>query len=64
MRFESVTPRGDEKNNPALSFQGAVALDVLGHINPSNDADFLRTVATRTFEDGIFVCGVPSLECQ
>ena len=46
------------------SFDGAFSLDVLEHIDPSQEERFMTHVAASLTEYGVFVLGTPSLESQ
>lgn len=41
-----------------------VALDVLEHIDPLSEREFLLRVADGLHRDGIFICGMPTLNSQ
>jgi 2-polyprenyl-3-methyl-5-hydroxy-6-metoxy-1,4-benzoquinol methylase len=45
-------------------FDGAFSLDVIEHIDPAQEDDFMRNVAAGLTEHGVFVIGTPSLESQ
>jgi 2-polyprenyl-3-methyl-5-hydroxy-6-metoxy-1,4-benzoquinol methylase len=45
-------------------FDGAFSLDVLEHIDPSQEDRFMENVAVSLRPDGVFVVGMPSLESQ
>jgi hypothetical protein len=50
-------------NYPHLA-SSAVSLDVLEHINEERENDYFRNVSSSIQPDGVFVCGMPSLESQ
>lgn len=45
-------------------FCSAYALDVLEHIDPQLEDDFLRNMAASLTDDGVAIVGMPSLESQ
>lgn len=45
-------------------FDGVVSFDVLEHIYPENEENYMRTVLDNLRSDGTFVAGTPSLETQ
>jgi 2-polyprenyl-3-methyl-5-hydroxy-6-metoxy-1,4-benzoquinol methylase len=45
-------------------YDGAYALDVLEHIEPDREDDFMRNLAAALTETGIAIIGMPSLESQ
>ena len=45
-------------------FDGVFSLDVLEHIDESNDNNFLKNVCKSLKEHGTFIVGMPSLESQ
>lgn len=46
------------------SFEGAYSLDVIEHIDPSQEDRFMENVVGSLTEHGVFVLGTPSLESQ
>jgi hypothetical protein len=48
----------------ANDFDGCFALDVLEHLDPTQEDLFLRTVHASLHEHGVFIVGIPSLESQ
>lgn len=45
-------------------FDGVVSFDVLEHIYPENEDNFMKTVLMNLKDTGTFVVGTPSLETQ
>ena len=45
-------------------FDGAFAMDVLEHIDPSQDEAFMKNVIASLCAKGVFIIGTPSLESQ
>ena len=45
-------------------FDAAFALDVIEHIDPAQEGLFLRNICDSLTPDGVFLCGLPSLESQ
>lgn len=45
-------------------FDAAYALDVLEHIRPQDEGPFLGHICSAIGRDGVFICGMPSLESQ
>ena len=61
IRFEAR----DILDGPILSqFDGAFALDVLEHIEPSSENEFMMNVVASLSTDGVLILGMPSLESQ
>jgi SAM-dependent methyltransferase len=46
------------------SFDAAYALDVLEHIDPAREDDFMRNVIASMLDTGVAIFGMPSLESQ
>jgi len=46
------------------SFDGVVSFDVIEHIYPEHESDFMSTVLMNLKDSGTFVLGTPSLETQ
>ncbi len=47
-----------------IPFDGAYSLDVLEHISPNKDDQFIANVASSLTKFGTFIVGMPSLESQ
>lgn len=45
-------------------YDAAIALDVLEHIDPAQEDMFLRQVCANLNPDGVFICGMPTLNSQ
>ena len=45
-------------------YDAIYSLDVLEHIDPTREADFLRNVTNSLQQNGVFIVGMPSLESQ
>ena len=45
-------------------FDGAFSLDVLEHIDPTQEAQYMVNVAASLQPHGVFIVGMPSLESQ
>jgi 2-polyprenyl-3-methyl-5-hydroxy-6-metoxy-1,4-benzoquinol methylase len=51
--------------SPLLNhFDGVYALDVLEHIPPAEEVEFLRHICASLDEDGVLILGTPSLQSQ
>ena len=47
-----------------LTYSGVYAMDVLEHINPSDEETFLRHLVAPLTHDGVCIIGMPSIESQ
>ncbi|HNY24756.1 MAG TPA: class I SAM-dependent methyltransferase, partial [Bacteroidales bacterium] len=45
-------------------FDGAFSLDVIEHIDPAQEPDYMKNIADSLNENGVFILGTPSLESQ
>jgi len=45
-------------------FDGAFSLDVLEHIDPAQEPNYMANIANSLKENGVFILGTPSLESQ
>ena len=53
------------KNNDFLNkFEAALCFDVLEHLDPRDSELFFSKCKSYLNKDGIFICGIPSLESQ
>ncbi|MDX2224353.1 MAG: class I SAM-dependent methyltransferase [Rhodospirillaceae bacterium] len=61
----NVTFKGaDILDGGFFGFDAGFALDVLEHIDPAQEDEFLRQVCAALVPDGIFIVGMPSVESQ
>jgi len=49
---------------PYGKYSAAYSLDVFEHVPPENEDDYLHNVRGSLEVDGVFICGIPSLESQ
>jgi len=69
-RFDGIIKNAEFRvhdilDNPvAENFDGAFCLDVIEHIDPKQEALFLRNIAASLKDEGVLVIGSPSLESQ
>lgn len=60
-----ILPPWDGRSSPdVLSFTASYALDVLEHIHPDDESDFMTHVCQPLLGDGVLIIGMPSLESQ
>src|SRR3990172_2938181 len=62
--FRIAFRRHDLLDSPFGQFRGAFAIDVLEHIPPSSEEDFMRHAARSLHLAGILILGTPSRESQ
>lgn len=54
----------DEGSLPSLGLMAGGTCDVLEHINPEDEPQFLANLAASLSSDGVAIIGMPSLESQ
>ena len=54
----------DENIDFENKFEGAVCFDVLEHLDPKDSKNFFEKCKSYLKKNGIFICGIPSIESQ